>query len=446
MKKVFIALFISLFFVSIVAFKYLVDRSPIFTGFAAKNVASGIFVAERSQESIEAVDINFFPVNLAKTKVDKENKIVTSSFFGLSEQVAVYRPGFGCALVGDLDIKQVSSQMRTTKATTIDCSDKYWPLGDRDRDTTLAFVNEDKLQAAMAEALKEGNTRSVLVAYDTLLKWEQYADGFEKSTPLLGWSMTKSITSTMLGVLAKEGKIELDETSLLEEWEEDERANISLRQLLTMTSGLDWEEDYGDISEVTIMLYQKDDLAKYAIHKSLSEEPGKTWLYSSGSANILSEIIKRQFADIHDYWDFPYEAIFGRIGMHNAVMETDAVGTFVGSSYTYASTREWARYGLLYQQRGLWFGDTIISPQWVDFTSQEAPHSEGKYGAQFWLNLSGHEVPDAPKDTYFADGYQGQRIYIIPSKKLVIVRFGISKKGEFDYNKFVSSVLDAFEN
>ena len=131
--------------------------------------------------------------------------------------------------------------------------------------------------------------------------------------------------------------------------------------------------------------------------------------------------------------------------MKHTIMETDAVGTFVGSSYTYAPARDWARYGLLYLQNGIWRGDTIVTPEWVDFTREEAPNSNGKYGAQFWLNLSGHEVPDAPKDVYFADGYQGQRIYIIPSKKLVIVRFGVSKKGEFDYNKLVTSVIDAFE-
>jgi CubicO group peptidase (beta-lactamase class C family) len=126
-------------------------------------------------------------------------------------------------------------------------------------------------------------------------------------------------------------------------------------------------------------------------------------------------------------------------------METDAVGTYIASSYTYANTRDWARFGLLYLYNGVWNNDTIFPADWIDFTTKEAPNSNGEYGAQFWLNKTGHELPDAPKDTYFADGFHGQRVYIIPSKHLVIVRLGESKKGEFDYNKFVSAVLEAFE-
>jgi CubicO group peptidase (beta-lactamase class C family) len=250
----------------------------------------------------------------------------------------------------------------------------------------------------------------------------------------------------MIGVLEKQHKLNIDDKSVLEEWKNDERKNISIRNLLNMTSGLHWVEDYGDISEATIMLYSSTDIAKYAMSMAADYSPDSVWYYSSGSSNILSEIIKRKTKSIDDYWAFPQKEIFHKIGMYNTIIEPDAVGTFVASSYTYAPTRDWARYGLLYLNNGIWLGDTIVSPEWVDFSRQEAPNSKGKYGAQFWLNLSGHELPDAPKDVYFADGYQGQRVYIIPSKKLVIVRFGVSKKGEFDYNKFVTSILEAFEN
>jgi CubicO group peptidase (beta-lactamase class C family) len=445
MKKVLIGLLVIIIIAFGVLAKYLIDRATIFTGFAAKNVASGIFIAGRTQESIEALDINFFPVNLAKTTVDMDAKTVTSNFYGFGKQTAVYRDGIGVALIGDMDINTVKNQSCQECISKDYQPDVYWPQGDKDRDTVLSFVNEDKLNNAIESAMKQGNTRAIIVAYDTLLKWEKYGDGFDETTPILGWSMSKSITSTMIGVLVKENKLQLDKPAPIKEWANDERVKITLRNLLNMTSGLKWVEDYGDISEATIMLYNSAAIAQYALKAPAEFSPDSVWYYSSGTSNILQEIIRRQFDDVHDYWAFPHKAIFHKIGMNHTIMETDAVGTYVGSSYTYGPARDWCRYGLLYLNNGIWRNDTIIDPSWVEFTHQEAPNSDGQYGAQFWLNLSGNELPDAPKDIYYADGYQGQRVYIIPSRKLVIVRFGISKHGEFDYNKMVTSILDAFD-
>ncbi|MCK5846813.1 MAG: serine hydrolase [Bacteroidales bacterium] len=425
--------------------KYLIDRSTIFTGFAAKNIASGVFVAGRTQESIEALDINFFPVNLANSVVDLENKTVKSDFFGFGEQVAVYRDGLGCTLIADYNIDKVRSQGTNTAYINSNNDNKYWPQGTNNRDLSISNVNEKRLDKAIKSAMAQGNTRAIIVAYDTLVKWEQYGAGFDENTPILGWSMSKSITNTFVGMLVKEGKLDIDNAAPIKEWKNDERKNITLKNLLQMNSGLKWVEDYGDISEATIMLYDKGDLGKYALSQPLDNKPNTDWCYSSGTSNILQEIIKRQFDTKQKYWDWAYREFFKRIDMNSTIMETDAAGTFIGSSYTYAPARDWARFGLLYLQNGVWFGDTIVDKSWVKFTQDVAPNSEGKYGAQFWLNQNGHEVPDAPRDTYFADGYQGQRIYIIPSKKLVIVRFGISKKGEFDYNKFVTEIVSAFD-
>ncbi len=425
--------------------KYLIDRSTIFTGFAAKNIASGIFIADRTQESIESLDINFFPVNLSNNVVDMENKTVTSDFFGFGQQVAVYRDGLGCTLLADFDLDEVKNQSAKSAYINLDTKNEYWPKGSKNRNITINNVNEEKLNKAIDAAMAQGNTRAILIAYDTLIKWEKYGAGFNENTPILGWSMSKSITSSLVGMLVKDNKLELDASAPIDEWKNDERNNITLKNLLQMNSGLKWVEDYGDISEATIMLYDKGDIGKYAISVPAEKKPGEEWYYSSGTTNIIQEIIKRQFDNKQNYWDWVYKDFFKRIGMNNTIMETDAAGTFIGSSYTYAPAQDWARYGLLYLQNGIWFGDTIITPEWVNFTKEIAPNSEGEYGAQFWLNQGGHELPDGPKDTYFADGYQGQRVYIIPSKKLVIVRFGISKKGEFDYNKFVSEIVDSFE-
>ena len=445
MKKTIYAIIMIFVLLFAYAAKYLIDRSPIFTGFAAKDMASCVFVAGRTPESVKAVDLNFSLVKMASLDIDTVAKTVTADFFGFGEQIAVYRQGIGCALIADGDIEKTRAMRSTVKHYPLYPETVYWPMGDKLREDVPTNINKEKLDKAIADALSEGNTRGIVVAYDTSFLAEAYGEGFDRTTPLLGWSMTKSINSALIGILVKEGKLAIDVPAPVEEWQGDERKDITIRSLLNMTSGLEWVEDYGDISDATIMLYNRGDVAKYAISKEAALPPNLDWYYSSGTTNILAAIVRRSFETHQQYLDFPRVSLFNRIGMRSAIMETDAAGTFIASSYTYANTRDWARFGLLYLNNGIWNNDTIFPTNWVNFTQQEAPHSNGDYGAQFWLNKSGSELPDAPRDTYFADGFHGQRVYIIPSKKLVIVRMGESKKGEFDYNKFVSSILAAFE-
>ena len=445
MKKVLIGLGV---FILILAFagKYLVDRSMIFTGYAAKNLASGIFVADRTQESLEAEDLNFSLVGLASSTVDYENKIVHSDFFGFGKQKAIYREGLGVYLEEGDKYPDAKNKGHIFNPAPEWFETEYWPKGQKIRDNLSEVFDVEKLNKAIDASFEKGNTRSIIVAYDTLAFVEKYADGFTKDSKILGWSMSKSIASAMIGVLAKDGYININKSAPIKEWEGDERKNITTRSLLTMTSGLEWVEDYGDISEATIMLYEKSNHAEYAINQPAEFAPDSVYEYCSGGSNILTEIVKRKINNDDTYWQFPYQEIFHKISMFNTLMEADASGNFVGSSYTYATTRDWARFGLLYLNRGIWFGDTVLTPEWVRFTHTAAPNSNGDYGVQFWLNQSGRELPDAPKDIYFADGYQGQRIYIIPSKKVVIVRMGLTKdKKSFDYNKMVTGILDALK-
>lgn len=424
-------------------FKYLIDRAPIFTGYAAKEVASQLFVNGRDFKSVKENDINFSLIPLSSIEIDSANKVVNTNFIGFARQKAVWREGLGCALIADGDEEYARSMKSTVRPLPENPQDIFWPTGDKMRDTVLSSVDLQKLNAAIDSAMKQGRTRAVIVAVDTLVMFERYAPGFDKDMRILGWSMTKSITSALVGTLVKAGKIDINQPAPLEEWKTDHRKNITLRHLLNMTSGLRWTEDYGDISEATVMLYEKGDVGNFAASVPSEFPPDSVWYYSSGTTNIISLIIRNIIGDDQTYWDYPRNALFNRIGMRSAIMETDASGTFVGSSYIQATPRDYARFGLLYLQNGIWGKDTILPVGWVDFTRTEAPNSNGQYGAQFWLNKSGKELPDAPKDIYYCDGFNGQRIYIIPSKRMVIVRMGLSKHGEFDYNKFVTSILDA---
>ena len=184
-------------------------------------------------------------------------------------------------------------------------------------------------------------------------------------------------------------------------------------------------------------------MAKFAISKQLEYTPGSVFEYASGSTNIVSYLMRKAIGNDADYLAFPREKLFNRIGMRSATFEVDASGTFVGSSYLYASLRDYTRFGLLYLNNGNWLGEQILPVDWVEYTTSTASGSEGTYGAFFWLSKSGSDYPDVPSDMFYCSGHDGQYIYLIPSKELVIVRTGFSKQGEFDQNGFLTGILQA---
>ncbi len=446
MKKILYIVLILFVAAFIYGAKYLLDRAPIFTGYSAKYVASYKYLSGREQKEIEKTDLDFFPVNLAKNVVHDKEKSVVSTFLGRAAQKAVYHEGLGFTLVADANEADIKMMTTHVKPLPEHPENIYWPTGDKLRDTIPPAINIKRLHAAIDSAFNKGNTRAVIVAYDTLFMSEKYGGGFSKNTPVLGWSMTKSITGTLVGILVKQGKLDIHKPAPVKEWQNDERKKITLNDLLHQSSGLQWVEDYGDISDATVMLYQKGDMAKYAIDKPALYPPDSVWYYSSGTSNIISEIIRRAIGNDREYWDFPRKALFNKIGMRSAIIETDAAGNFVGSSYTFATARDWARFGLLYLKNGIWGNDTILPPGWVKYATTPARKSNGEYGAQFWLNKAKKEIPDGPDDIFYCDGFQGQRVYIIPSKNIVIVRLGLNGHGEFDYNNFVMSIIHAINN
>ena len=281
-----------------------------------------------------------------------------------------------------------------------------------------------------------------MVAYKNQIIAERYGEGFTENTPVLGWSMTKSVLATLYGILEHQGKIDLYSPAAVEAWQNDERKNITIDHLLRMQSGLAWDEDYTAISDVTRMLFLSDDMTLAQAQKESIAPPTEIWNYSSGTTNLLSGLLRKQLGDQQAYLNFPYQALIDKIGMTSMMIETDATGNFVGSSYGWASTRDWAKFGLLYLHRGLWNGEQLFDPQWPAYVSRPTPHSQGTYGAHFWLNAQG-KYPDVPRDLYSANGYQGQYVFIIPSEELVVVRTGLAEEPDFDVNGFLREVIAA---
>jgi CubicO group peptidase (beta-lactamase class C family) len=183
-------------------------------------------------------------------------------------------------------------------------------------------------------------------------------------------------------------------------------------------------------------------MAAIQAEKELLGPPGSIWNYSSGTSNLLSGLMREMFESDQEYLDFAYGEFIDRIRMYSMVLETDLDGNFVGSSYGWASTRDWAKFGLLYLRRGNWAGQQIFDPSWVDYVSRPTAQSDGSYGAHFWLNRDG-KYPDAPEDMFMANGYQGQHVFIIPSRDLVVVRTGLAEGPDFDGNAFLRELLAA---
>jgi CubicO group peptidase (beta-lactamase class C family) len=243
----------------------------------------------------------------------------------------------------------------------------------------------------------------------------------------------------MFGILQSQGKLNVNDKAPINAWKNDERKEITLNNLLQMNSGLEWEENYATISDVTKMLFVDADMTKPQIDKPFVGKPNETWNYASGTTNLLSGILRNQFSTQQDYLDFPYQTLIDKIGMHSMLIETDFSGHFVASSYGWATARDWAKFGLLYLHKGNWNGEQIFDSSWEAYVKQPTNSSNGRYGAHFWLNAGGY-LPDVPKDVYSVNGFQGQRVYIFPSQDLIVARFGLET---MDFNEFLSEVLSA---
>jgi CubicO group peptidase (beta-lactamase class C family) len=291
-------------------------------------------------------------------------------------------------------------------------------------------------------------TNAVVVVYDGKIIAEKYAPGFDRNSMMMGWSMTKSIGNAYISLLVKDGKLNIDDPAPVAEWQHDERKAITINDLLHASSGLKWSESYFmPTSTFHNMFIRSDDKGAYAASMKLEHTPGSFFQYSSGSSNILSRIVRQKMGD-DLYYRYLYENLFYKIGMLSPVIEPDASGTYVMSSYCYATARDWARFGLLYLQDGIWNGERILPEGWVKYTKTPAPAAPlQQYGAQWWLNVgdpkdaSHVEYPGLPNESVMAEGFERQLVLLVPSKKLVVVRLGITHNQNFSAAKLVNGIV-----
>jgi CubicO group peptidase (beta-lactamase class C family) len=415
------------------------------SAFVAKYLCSHVLVGGRPAETVADADLPAFHsliLRRVEWRVDRSG--ASADLFGLGHRRAFYRPGLGCTL----GIGGPPMSVPAVLPMPLAGPDGFPPPANAPR--ALGSVVEQAF--AEPDPAHPRRTRALIIIQNGRTLAERYAPGFSPQSRFPGWSMSKSVINAAIGILVGRGRLVLDAPAPVAEWASatDPRRAITLDQLMHMSSGLDFDEGYDDpFSDAIQMLYGSDDSAAYAAARPLVDAPGTRFGYSSGTSALLSRIVSQKAGE--PYPRFFRTALFEPLGMASAVIEPDAVGTPVGSSYVWASARDWARFGLLYLNDGVWRGRRILPAGWVRYTRSPTPADKrAEYGAQFWLKVP---MPDRtepgrpgliPTDAFHAAGFGAQYVTVIPSRGLVVVRLGLAlDPGAWDQEAFLRNVLTA---
>jgi len=317
---------------------------------------------------------------------------------------------------------------------------------------TYAFPPRD-------DSTRQGiRTDALLIIRDGQIIYERYAGPTTAQTAHLTWSISKSLMATVLGVAYGENRFKLEDPAGRFYPPLANHPALKITDLLYWASGIDWQEDYEYAplkSSVVAMLYTRGhrDMAAFAADHPSYAEPGQAFRYSSGDSNLLAAALKGMLGP-QRYADYPWTALFEPLGIRHAVWETDASGTFVASSYAYLTARDLARVGLLMVRDGRWQDRQLLPQDWVAFNREpfagyKAGQDEAVPGGHWWLNRAISAAPSpwpaAPPDTFAALGHWGQALYVIPSQKLVIVRYADDRDGGYRHNELLARVLKAVQ-
>ncbi|MTI02392.1 serine hydrolase [Roseibium sp. RKSG952] len=395
------------------------DLLKVGTNYSAKIVCSNVFIAGRDPDEVLEIDVQAPGHPLLKQisiEVDRDAQTVKAWMFGFfAPATSQYRDGLGCTNVHEAALSD------RTLAAPAPLPAGPWPQGD---DVSLSQNPEILNIMSDNELLGEGY-RAVVVVRNGRIVAEAYADGFDENTPLLGWSMTKTVTAGLIGTLIKSGRMSLDDTLIdsYPDWSQDNRKDITVRDMLAMSSGLQWNEEYGDVSDVTRMLYLNDDMVGFASGRDAGAEIGTEFNYSSGTSTMLSRVWQDKLDK--DSLSYPRDALFKPLGMTSVVFETDTDDTFVGSSYMYATARDWARFGQLLLQNGEWEDQQLLPEGYTDWMFEPVEVSDNLYGkGHLWLEAPGGYPPF--EDSVWLQGHDGQFIGVFPSHDMVVVRLGLT--------------------
>ena len=412
------------------------------SGFA-KIMCSAVFITGLDPQ-FAAENVGYFTSPYAERAkvsgpvIDRQNRAVHVTLPSGLTRTAKYLGDQGCVTL-PIGQTSVSFTPQRIESQLPDPSTQTWPMGDMLPNDSLptevdAGVLQDAIDAAFEPAT--GMTAAFVVTWKGRLIGERYAEGITKDTPLESWSMGKSLTGTLMGVLIQQGAYELDQPAPIPEWQAtgDPRSEIRIADILHMSSGLriiaPQDPDYdpqGPYPDHVFLYTGSVDSFKYAATRPLEWPPGTVGRYHNTDPVLINYLIRLAVEKRgDDYLSFPQIALFDKIGVRTMVMETDPFGNFLTQGYEFASARDWARLGNLYLQDGTWNGERILPEGYADFVRTLAPAWEADknpiYGAMFWINGDGGYP--VPTDAYSMEGAGGQTTLIIPSHDLVVVRLG----------------------
>ncbi|WP_438862926.1 serine hydrolase domain-containing protein [Neptunicella sp.] len=393
------------------------DAIDVSTGMGAKLACSGHFVSGFDDRQNLTDLASYSPANqLLDIDYDETKNQVTASLLGMAETTATYRPGLGCTL----DIGDTSALDRVT-IPPLQTTSKGLPV--------VVDVNlQDRINAMLQQDNRAGyQTRALLMVKNGQVVAQAYAPGIDENTPLLGWSMGKSLTAMLQGRMQQLDMLSTDETHLFDQWQQDDRAQISLENLLQMSSGLEFDETYAPGTDSTRMLFSAHSASEVAMQSPLMLPIGTHFSYSSGTANLIARLLfQRAGGTVQAQLDFLHQQLLAPLGMSHTVFEPDPSGVWVGSSYIYASALDWAVLGQLMLNQGEFNGQQLLPKAWVEQASSPNHSDDPRYGYQFWLNRGTRQLrwPELPADAYAMNGNRQQAVMIIPSKQTVLVRLG----------------------
>ena len=422
------------------------------TGDAAHTICSETFVSGFDPKEVFAQAIAPYPgldllAHGMHVDVDRAKRTVEVDWRGMLESRAIYRDKIGCLLVvGSGPIDHGVAAGSTAAALLPDIAGPQ-----------LVAPSDPRLRAALDRMFAEPArpphrwVKAVVVVKDGRVIAERYAPGVGVAAPLLGYSASKSFMNALVGILVREGKLNVHAPAPVAAWRGDKRAAITLDNLLRMTSGLAIAQTGSGFDPASRMLYTARDMAGFAEGRPLQEKPGTAMRYSDASTLIVSRIVRDAAGGTGAaVQTFARRELFGPLGMKSVVMEMDATGTPVGSTHILASARDWARLGLLYLNDGVVAGRRILPEGWVRYSATSTLGTS--YGAGFWTNdgkdddAHGRIAAGMPCEAFFASGNLGQRVYVMPSRKLVIVRLGVTPPPDYDIAgdlRFIRDVLAA---
>jgi len=434
-----------------------IDRAAhVATGFVSHQLCSATFVTGVDPEAFyrAAVAPTLGPVDfLLRHKVDRDKAEVTATFAGMAESRAAFRGPLGCIVLTE----------PPPPAEPIALGEAAPSLLPEISGPTPVEPTDPALEAALGRAFEEpggrpqrGTTAIVVVKGGKVIA-ERYAPGYGIDSEIIGWSMTKSVTNALLGILVRQGKISMTAPAPVAAWADpkDPRHAITLDNLLRMNSGLDIGQsltasftDAFDPS--TQMEFVERDMAGFAEKVPPKFAPGSDWNYTNGNTLLLSRVIRDEAGGTAAATlAFAHRELFERLGMRRVTLEFDATGTPIGSSHMLASARDWARFGLLYLHDGVAGGQQILPEGWVDYSAQYTPHSdEYGYAAGFWTNRGNSAggryriAHGMPADAFMARGAYGQYVVIVPSLDLVVVRLGMSFERRNDLDSVARLIAD----